>query len=549
MPIDRRGFLTSMATGVPAARSQSRRERPPNILLIITDDQGYGDLSLHGNLHLKTPHLDRIATEGAQLTQFQVCPVCSPTRASLMTGRYNYRTGVVDTYLGRSMMHSDEVTLAEMLRPAGYRTGIFGKWHLGDNYPLRAMDQGFDESLTHKGGGMGQPSDPPGSSYTDPLLFHNGKLGRHTGYCTDVFADAAGRFITANRSRAWFAYVATNAPHTPLEIGEEWVAPFRKSGLDDTTAKIYGMVSNLDAAVGRLLDTLRATGQERDTIVIFMTDNGPQQRRYNAGMRGLKASVYQGGIRVPCFMRWPARIKPGTSIDRITAHIDLLPTLLEAAGTKPPSGARLDGTSLLPVLLGKTTQWPDRMLFTQWHRGDAPEPFRNSAVRSQRWKLVDGKELYDVAADPGEQRDLAAAEPQRVREMRAAYERWFADVSSRGYDPPRIHVGSPRENPVILSRQDWRGPRAGWTRESLGHWEIDVKQAGRYQVLLTASASPDTRQVRISCGDAVVEATLAAGAKECRTELKLKSGPARLEASIETDKAPVGPDFLELRRS
>ena len=311
--------------------------RRPNVIVFISDDQGYADLSLHGNTHLKTPNLDRIGTEGAQFTQFQVCPVCSPTRSSLMTGRYNYRTGIVDTFLGRSMMDPREVTAAEVFAANSYRTGIFGKWHLGDNYPMRTIDQGFHESLVHGGGGLAQPADPPGGNhYYDPVLVRNGKQEKVPGYCTDIFFREAMAFIDRNKAKPFFLYLPTNAPHTPLEIDDRYVAPFKAAGLDDVTAKVYGMVKNLDDNTGALLANLDKSGLAQNTILIFMTDNGPQQPRYVAGMRGRKGTVYQGGIRVPFFFRWPARIKAGAEVGRIAAHIDVLPTLIDACALKPP---------------------------------------------------------------------------------------------------------------------------------------------------------------------------------------------------------------------
>ena len=274
-----------------------------------------------------------------------------------MTGRYYYRTGVVDTFLGRSLMYPDETTIAELLGKAGYRTGIWGKWHLGDNYPMRAMDQGFQEALVIRGGGIGQRRSP-GSSYFDPILFHNGEQVKHRGYCTDVYFDAALAWIEENRTRPFFAYLPTNAPHGPLEIDEKYVAPFRDLGLSDDTAKVYGMVANIDENVGRLLAKLRELDLERDTIVIFMTDNGPRPERYNAGMRDLKGSPYQGGIRVPFFVRWPARLRAGRKVDRIAADIDILPTLLEACGVPMPPEVKLDGRSLLPLALGTVAASP-----------------------------------------------------------------------------------------------------------------------------------------------------------------------------------------------
>lgn len=546
-PTTRRAFLAAAASPPWLLEAAPR---PPNIVLIITDDQGYGDLSLHGNPHLKTPHLDRIGREGVQFTQFQVTPVCSPTRAGLLTGRYNYRTGVVDTYLGRSMMYPDEVTLAELLRDGGYRTGLFGKWHLGDNYPLRAIDQGFETVLCHKGGGIGQPSDPPGNSYFDPVLQENGREVRLKGYCTDIFFERALEFIEDNRSGPFFAYIATNAPHTPLEVAEELVAPFRAQGLDETTARVYGMVRNIDDNVGRLLAHLKRLDLEQDTLVVFLTDNGPQQRRYNARMRGLKGSVYQGGIRVPLFLRWPRLFQAGVTVEALAAQIDLVPTLLEACGLRPPRGLILDGRSLLGLAAGREVVWPERTLFVQWHRGDAPEPFRNAAVRTSRYKLVDGKELYDLVNDPGEEHDMAGAQPKTVAALRAAYERWFRDVSStRGYAPPRIWLGTDFENPVTLTRQDWRGPKASWEPGGLGHWEVEVRRKGRYDIRLRMPPAPADGVARFRLNNVTLEVPVKQGATECVFRaVELEPGPGRAEPVLVFGDTEVGAHYVDVLR-
>ena len=509
--------------------------RRPNVVLVMSDDQGYGDLSIHGNPVLRTPNIDRIAREGVQFTQFHVNPVCSPTRSSLLTGRYCYRTGVVDTYLGRSMMYPDEVTLPELLRDAGYRTGLFGKWHLGDHFPMRAVDQGFDHALVHDGGGIAQPSDPPeGNSYFDPRLKLNGRPVQRSGYCTDVFFEEALQFIAGQASRPFFACITPNAPHTPLQVGDNYVTPFRSAGLDDTTAKVYGMLVNLDQNIGRLLARLQTLGIERDTILIFMTDNGPQQPRYNAGMRGLKGTVYQGGIRVPCFLRWPALVKAGSRIATPAAHIDWLPTLLDACGVAKPRDLRLDGRSLLPLIRDARPSWPDRHLVFQWHRGDRPEPFRNCAIRAGKYKLVDGKELFDLDADPSESTGIAAHHPGIVRDLRRAYENWFRDMeSTRNFELPRIYVGTSQENPVLLTRQDWRGPKAGWDAASLGHWDLDVRAPGDYLLELIVAPSSQPRPIRATLGRAEVAGTVDAGASHFNSRFaNVPAGSARLEASI-----------------
>ncbi len=445
---------------------------------------------------------------------------------------------MVDTYLGRSMMHGDEVTLAEMLKPAGYKTGIFGKWHLGDNYPLRSIDQGFEDSLVLNGGGLVQPGDVPEAfsgvrpSYFDPVLSRNGKWEPQKGYCTDIYFREAMRFIDENQAKPFFCYIPTNAPHTPLEVAPELVAPFLKMALDDVTAKIYGMVKNIDDNVGLLLAHLKKRQLERDTIVVFMTDNGPQQKRFNAGLRGLKTTPYEGGVRVPFLMRWPGKIAPGTVVDRLAAHIDVAPTFLEMTGVKTKS--KMDGRSLLPLLSAKKTEWKDREIFLQWHRGDEPRAFENSAVVTQRYKLVNGSELYDLETDPGESKDLAREQPERVTKLRAAYEVWFRDVSgTRGYAPPRIVFDG--QSTVLLTRQDWRGPKATWTPEGLGHWEVKVESAGPYDVSLLFAPSAQSRELEASW---LGKHTLKPGQK--RLDLKgvsLPLGEARFECHPGLDYA------------
>lgn len=480
--------LLCMMSGNVWAQERAAR---PNVVLIMTDDQGYGDLGAHGNPKIKTPNLDRFAGESGTFTHFYVSPVCTPTRASLMTGRYNYRTGAIDTFMGRAMMHADEVTVAERLREGGYRTGIFGKWHLGDNHPMRAMDQGFEESLVHRGGGIGQPSDPPGGDhYMNPTLLHNGRAVKTEGYCSDIYTNAAMSYIEEHRAEPFFVYLAFNAPHTPLEVPDEWVDPYRKMNLDargfpaggnpigeqydrEVTARIYAMVENIDSNVGKLLAKLDELKLSENTIVIFMTDNGPQQERFKAGLRDRKGSVHEGGIRVPYYVRWPGKIEAERKIDRIAAHIDVTPTLLDACGIAI-DGSEVDGRSLLPLLRGERVRWRNRTLFFQWHRGDEPELGRAFAARSQRWKLVQplGAHakaatetplmLFDMAADPFELRDVASEHPDVVERMWDEYQRWFRGVSeTRGYDPPRIRIGTREENPVMLTRQDRRGAQEG----------------------------------------------------------------------------------------
>ncbi|MFO1022692.1 MAG: sulfatase-like hydrolase/transferase [Planctomycetales bacterium] len=299
-------------------------ERKPNVILIMTDDQGFGDLGFTGNKQIQTPHLDAFANSAVYLDQFHVSPVCTPTRASLMTGRYNYRTRAIDTYLGRAMMDPAEVTLAEMLRGHGYHTGIFGKWHLGDNYPLRSMDQGFEESLVHPGGGLMQPANPPQNHYTDPILWHNGQPEKQKGYCSDIYTTAAIEFIEHQKQNPFFVYLAFNAPHSPLEVPDEELLPYSKLGLSDNLAHTYAMVTNIDRNLGRLFAKLDSLQLADDTLVIFLMDNGPAFARYNAGMRS-ERNTLRRGTRVPCFIRLGKKLPAGKRISVPTAAISISP--------------------------------------------------------------------------------------------------------------------------------------------------------------------------------------------------------------------------------
>lgn len=566
-------LVLAVGLGSSIAAAPQPPPRRPNVLVILTDDMGHGDLGVHGNPVIKTPHLDRLAHESVRLTRFFVSPVCSPTRSSLLTGRYNYRTRIVDTFNGRSMMDPAEVTLAEMLGGSGYRTGIFGKWHLGDCYPMRPIDQGFQEALVLRGGGIGQPSDPPGgSSYFDPVLQHDGKPEKRAGYCSDVYTDAAIDYIQQGRSdvRPFFVYLAFNCPHDPLEVPGSYLRKY--SGVDlskarfpqaghplagpipaDATARLYGMVTNIDDNVGRLLARLDELGLARDTIVLFLTDNGPAFPRYTSGLRGLKGTVYEGGIRVPAFLRWPGKLPAGKEVDRIAAHIDVVPTLLEACSVAQPAGVALDGVSLWPLVTGRVeaAAWPDRTLFFQWHRGDAPERFRAFSARGQKFKLVRAEgptapvpsafELFDVEADPFELHDVSAARPEVVARLKQAYSDWFDDVSrTHGYDPPRIRLGSPRENPTTLTRQDWRGPRAGGP-DVLGYWEVDVERPVRVNVTLTLRPPRGACVAHLKVGRTSREKPLDAGATACVFEsVDLAAGPGRLEAWLEQAGATHG---------
>jgi arylsulfatase A-like enzyme len=551
----------------------------PNVLIVIVDDQGFGDLGAHGNPVIKTPRIDAFARESVWLKNFYVSPVCSPTRSSLLTGQYNYRTGIVDTSTGRSMMRPDVKTLAEYLAAAGYRTGLFGKWHLGDNYPLRPEDRGFQETLWHHGGGLAQPSDPPEvdptSAYFDPVLTQNGKEVKTKGYCTDVFTDAALKFVSADSKKPFFAYVAYNCPHAPYQVPDELAAPYRKLDLTDRglpkigqpwvtkkkvnveeIARAYGMIENVDANFGRLMKALEEKKLADNTIVIYLTDNGPGGVRWNAGLRNRKGTVYEGGIRVPCYVRWPKEATGGQVVSTTLAHIDVTPTILDVCAVSFPA---VDGKSYRALLRRPNTAWANRSLFFQWHRGDEPEKFRAFAVNRAGMKLVQANgvqasakwqpkyELFDLSSDPFEEKDIAEDKPEDVAALKALYEHWFADVTKKGFAPPRIAIGSEKENPVRLSRQDMRGLKAGWAPEAIGHWEVKTERQGRYRFTLRAR-EPFEDWVTLTIGGLTHQEQAKNPTKALDIEMDLPAGDLTFSAQVKGKEGKdLGVDYLEVK--
>lgn len=571
-------FFLLLLAGLGLSRGWVAAERP-NVLLMMTDDQGWGDLGSHGNPYLKTPNLDRLASEGVELTQFTACPNCAPTRAGLMTGRYNYRTGVTEVFSGNHMMYADEVTIAEVMKEAGYRTGIFGKWHLGSNYPMRPTDQGFEEALVHKAGGIGQAAGPPGNTYFDPILEHNDTSKRYSGYCDDIFADAAIGFIEQKSEKPFFAYLATPLPHFPLVVADKWADPYREMGLHEHNALTFGMIAAIDYNVGRVLGALKENGLEENTIVIFMSDNGPRTRRtkndmypgrYVAGLRGTKTSVYDNGIRVPFFVRWPGRLEAGLKIDSIAGHIDVFPTLLDACGVSSPEGVKIDGISLMPLLTGNLRGRPDRNLYFQWHGGPIPFPYVHFAVRTQRYKLVQGQddphsfmippseqklrgildslELYDIREDPSEINDLAARHPEIVDRLLADYEDWFEEVTRERdfHFQERTELGTPHQETVILSRFDnrgWRSPGNG------GHWDVLTAETGYYSFRVRFPSQKPAGAVHIRYAGLQVTRDYPAGTSEVTLpDVRLPAFAGRLEVFTKTGRHREEVAFVDIKR-
>jgi len=562
----RRGFLktaggaalggaAALALPYAARGAASARTPKPNVVLVLTDDQGYGDLGCHGNPVIRTPNLDRLYGESVRLTDFHVAPTCSPTRAGLMTGRSCNRTGAWHTIMGRSLLRADEVTMADVFAAGGYRTGIFGKWHLGDNYPFRPQDRGFQKTLVHGGGGVGQTPDYWGNDYFDDTYWQNGRPTKFSGYCTDIWFDGAMRFIEDNvkKGRPFFCYLPTNAPHSPYRVPKKYSDLYK----GDANAAFYGMITNIDENVGRLVKRLADLGIAGNTILIFMTDNGTSGRGFNAGMRGRKGSEYDGGHRVPCFIRWPAgALRGGRDVKRLSANLDLLPTLIDLCGLEAPKGVRFEGTSLAPLLFGKG-DWPDRALVVDSQRVEHPKKWRKCAVMTDRWRLVNGKELYDIQADPGQKNDIAAAHADEVERLRKVYEDWWAETSTRFDEYCEIVLGSDRENPSRLTCHDWHTGNVPWNQGAIrsgpaanGFWAVQIARDGRYEFALrrwpeevdapiTAAVKGGkairATRARLKIGEVDETKPIEAGARAAVFTVNLKAGKTRLETWFTDD--------------
>jgi len=451
----------------------------PNIIIVITDDQGYPEMSAHGNPKLQTPAMDRMHREGVRLENFHVDPTCAPTRAALMSGRPAFYCGVTHTILERERMRPGVQTLPEALRDAGYATCMTGKWHLGDEKEYRPRQRGFDEVLQHGGGGIGQSfagtcGDAPGNSYFGPWLLHNGVFKKTEGYCTDEFFNHAIQWMDKQRKtkKSFFTYISTNAPHGPLHVEKKYEQPFLDAGLNGSSAKYYGMIVNIDNNLGKLIDQLAEWEIERETLLIFMTDNGHTgagARVYQGGMKGGKGSLDEGGSRVPCLLRWPGTLEP-KAVNRLTAHIDVLPTLAELGEATLTQPDEVHGKSIVPLLKNPDAAFEDRMIAMhrgRWAIGENPDNFKNTnfAVRGERWRLV-GPALYDMEADYAQTTDVAGKHPEVVAKMSAFYDQWWTGARKHmvnedgNLDQPNpfhvmFHEQQNGPEPKIVSKDRW----------------------------------------------------------------------------------------------
>ncbi|MHC4430890.1 MAG: sulfatase-like hydrolase/transferase [Planctomycetota bacterium] len=549
--------LSSLAGCAAAGQTAAGRKTRPNVVLVMTDDQGYGDLGCHGNEVIVTPNLDKLYAQSVRLTDFHVDPTCSPTRSALLTGHYSTRTGVWHTIMGRSLLGAHEMTMAEVFSANGYRTAIFGKWHLGDNYPFRPQDRGFQEVLIHGGGGVGQGPDYWGNDYFDDTYLHNGREKKFEGYCTDIWFDGALDFIEANKSRPFFCYIPTNAPHGPYNVADKYSKPYRDRGVKPNQANFYGMITNIDENMGRLMRRLRELGLADNTILIFMTDNGTSGT-YAGGMRGRKGSEYEGGHRVPFFVRWPDGDLDGPGdIDRLSAHVDVLPTLIDLCGLKEARELEFDGASLSTLLRSRTSRWPDRTLMVHSQRIEYPEKWRKSAVMTQRWRLINGRELYDIQADPEQKNDLSAANQEVVEELRLYYERLWTDLSKGFDDYCEIIIGSDEQNPTRLMSHDWHTPKVPWSQGSIrsgmqanGFWAVEIDRDGTYEfalrrwpreagaainAALERGKAINVTRARITIGSVEESKPVHRQAAEVTFRLKLRAGKTRLQTWFTDD--------------
>ena len=498
----------------------------PNVVLVITDDQGYGDIGAHGHPFIKTPNLDALHADSVRLNDYHVAPTCAPTRAALYTGHWTNRTGVWHTIMGRSMIRANEVTIADVFAKAGYTTGFFGKWHLGDNFPYRPEDRGFQEVMRHGGGGVGQTPDYWDNAYFDDTYWHNGKPTKTEGHCTDVWFGYGKEFIRAQKAagKPFLAIIATNAPHGPMHAPQEFADLYKEAlpgpeetggtgekedgdkkkkakGKDPTADRHYfGMISHIDENVGQLRQLLADEGLAENTIFIFTTDNGTvRANHFDGGMRGGKGSEYDGGHRVPFFMHWPAgELKGGRQIETITAYVDILPTLIELCEIPAPEGVKFDGVSIRPLLeKGDHGGWAhrDRILITDSQRVKDPIKWRKSATMTDRWRLINGKELFDINADPKQAKDVAGDHPEVVARLTKGYDAWWEELLPTFSQTTEIYLGVEGTDPVRLTSHDWisegtspwhqghiRGAQDA--KNSYGPWAVKVTEAGKYRIEL-----------------------------------------------------------------
>lgn len=574
-------FLTTPGLAMEGSESATSENsgRKPNVILIMTDDMGYGDVGINGNTMLKTPHLDELATQSVRMTDFHVDPTCAETRAALMTGRYSCRTGVWHTINGRSILREDELTMAEVFEHNGYATGIFGKWHLGDNYPFMPWHRGFQESLIHGGGGVTQTPDLWRNDYYDDTYFRNGKPEPQKGYCTDVFFDATLEFVNQNRDKPFFAYLATNAAHGPYLCPDKFSQPYLDQGVEKTMSAFYGMIASIDENVGKLCEKLTEWDLDRDTILIFMSDNGTARGMlkpaalekgyawtgFNGGFSGTKSSNQEGGHRIPFFVRWPAgKIGGGNENATLTSHFDLLPSFVDMCELKMPREVKFDGQSLKELWLTPDgeTDLTNRTLVVHSQRVETPVKWKRCSVMKQNWRLINGKYLYDLETDRAQKKDISKQHPKIVAELRSSYDAWWDSVSEKFSQYVRIPLGSQAEPDVLLTCHDWHATEGevpwnqGKIRSDLssnGFWAVDVMQPGKYEITLRVRPTGvkykfKSGKARIKVGEQEQQVSIEEGQDAITMSIDLPAGPALLQTWISEGKKVRGAYYVDVNQ-
>ena len=522
LQLTRRDFLTSACVGALGAATAGRvQAQPPNdrpnIVVFLADDQGWGDLSLHGNVNLETPNIDSLARDGAMFDRFFVCAVCAPTRAEFLTGRYHPRGGVRGVTTGAERLNTDEKTIADTFKAAGYATGAFGKWHNGTQYPYHPNGRGFDEFYGFCSGHWG--------NYFDPILEHNGQIVRGKGYIIDDLTDHALAFIERNRKRPFFCYLPYNTPHSPMQVPDRFFdrlkdSPLRMRNRDaekeelEKTRCALAMCENIDWNIGRVLKRLSDLRLADNTIVVYFSDNGPNSWRWNDGMKGRKGSTDEGGLRVPCVVRWPRRIKAGKKIPQIAAAIDLLPTLADLAGIPVTSDKPLDGISIESLLMTDGDSWTDRMIFSH-QKGRV-------SVRTQRYRLDHTGKLFDMKTDPGQNHDFSKDRPRPAERLRRAVARWKKEVLSGARKDDRPFPVGYAEFPVTFLpardgvphgnvRRSARAPNCSYftswsSKDDRITWDVEIANAGDFEAVIyyTCPANDVGSTVELSLGESRV---------------------------------------------
>ncbi|WDE96486.1 arylsulfatase [Lentisphaera profundi] len=549
-----------------ASLSSFAAERP-NIVLILTDDQGYGEVAAHGNEIIQTPEMDKLYHEGVRLDNYHVNSICSPSRAALVTGRYASRVGVWHTLGGRNIIRKDEKTMADHFSTAGYTTGMVGKWHLGDNAPYRPEDRGFQDVFRIGGGSIGQLPDYWKNNLWDGHYWHNDQWVKTKGFCTDVQFDYAIDFIEKNQQKSFFLFVSTTAPHSPTGADKKYLEPYEKAGLDKGICAFYGMVTNIDDNIGRLRNKLRELKLEENTIVIFCSDNGSACDKkgdsFNGGMNGKKGSLYDGGHRVPCFLYWPkGGWVGGKQLDQLTAHIDLLPTLLAACAIKDSLGVKFDGIDLQQIIANPAKKL-SRTLITENKANKRDQKFQHGVILHDDWRLIEGEQLFDIQSDFPQKENVAKDHSETVKMMRDSYSAWYQEIKGRFDELTPIEISSeevelysmdlyPNETTAEKGKVVWNQKGVSKGEQYRGFWALDIKETGQYKISLrrwphylkaSLTTDGDSKTKALS----IKSATLTYAGKTLTTKLNPQSEQADFQVDLAAGSQKLQAEFIDAK--